>query len=373
MNNLNLPTILCVDDELDIIDAVSRQFRSKYHVLKATSGKQALKLLNDSDNKIALIIADQRMPEMGGVELLTHFLEQSPDTVRIILTGYADAEAIAEAINSAQAYRYLTKPWDPIDLEMAVEKGVELYKLNSELKEKKASLELALKELKQLDLAKNNFMILINHELKTPLTSIISYTELTLETNLSAEQMLYLNRIKKSGLRLKTLIDDTLLIVKNESNLLTLNTRALTPLELEGSLPFELHEQVKSKAQNIKFEIQTDKKMLGDLFYLNQIISRLIHNASKFGEEGSDVIVQFSSPANHRVEIAVENKGKPISLQIIEKIMNPFFLDEDVMNHSVGAGLGLTVCQALLKAHRSELQFRNLQNKVRVSFQLHAI
>jgi len=373
MRNENLPTILCVDDELDIVDAVARQFRSKYNVLKATSGKQALDFLGHTNQKIALVIADQRMPEMGGVELLTHFLEKSPDTIRIILTGYADAEAIVEAINSAQAYRYLTKPWDPIDLEIAVEKGIELYKLNTELKEKKNSLELALKELKQLDQAKNKFMILINHELKTPLTSIISYTDLALETNLSAEQMLYLNRIKKSGLRLKGLIDDTLLIVKNESNLLTLNTRALTPLEIEGSIPFELHEQIKSKAQKIRFDIQTDKKILGDIFYLNQIMTRLIHNASKFGDEGTELMVQFSSPANHRVEISVENKGNAISSKVIEKIVNPFFLDEDVMNHSVGAGLGLTVCQALLKAHRSELQFRNLQNKVRVSFQLHAI
>src|SRR6202012_3259788 len=123
-------------------------------------------------------VTDQRMPGMTGVELLSESMESTPDAVRILLTGYTDIESVIAAINSGQIYRYVTKPWDPVDLTNAVDKAIERYEMSAELKEKNAALEMALRELRVLDEAKSNFMILINHELKTPLTSMVSFLSL---------------------------------------------------------------------------------------------------------------------------------------------------------------------------------------------------
>src|SRR4051794_26536406 len=119
--------ILCVDDEIDNVDALERLFRKHYRVLKATSGREALDLL--AKNQVTVIISDQRMPNMSGVEFLSESIKTHPLAIRILLTGYTDIDSVIAAINSGQIYRYVTKPWDPVDLSNAVDKAVERYEI----------------------------------------------------------------------------------------------------------------------------------------------------------------------------------------------------------------------------------------------------
>ncbi|MBZ5494761.1 MAG: SpoIIE family protein phosphatase [Acidobacteriia bacterium] len=123
--------ILVVDDETANLQKLRRTFIDRFPVLAAASGNEALELIRKNDG-IAVIIADQRMPDMTGVELLRHTLRLLPDAVRIILTGYTDVEVLMEAINSCKVYRYVVKPWDPPDLLMTVERGIEAYRLARE-------------------------------------------------------------------------------------------------------------------------------------------------------------------------------------------------------------------------------------------------
>jgi len=133
-------TILCVDDEIDNVEALERLFRRKYTVLKATSGKEALAILDQHQNPISLIITDQRMPEITGVEFLEKTLQTHPETVRILLTGYTDLESVIMAVNQGQIFRYITKPWDPVDLANTVDHAIERYALGQELKQKTNNL-----------------------------------------------------------------------------------------------------------------------------------------------------------------------------------------------------------------------------------------
>src|SRR6185436_8485674 len=100
--------ILIVDDEPANLRSLARLFREQYQVLTAESGAEALKLLEQHD--VALLITDQRMPVMTGIELLKKTASLRPRMVRMILTGYTDIEALVEAINCGQVYRYVTKP-----------------------------------------------------------------------------------------------------------------------------------------------------------------------------------------------------------------------------------------------------------------------
>lgn len=120
--------ILVVDDEPDNLDLLYRTFRRDFQVLKADSGINALQVLA-SEGEVAVIISDQRMPEMKGTEFLSKTVPQFPDTVRIILTGFTDIEDLVEAINAGQVYKYITKPWDPGELKAVVQRAAETYDL----------------------------------------------------------------------------------------------------------------------------------------------------------------------------------------------------------------------------------------------------
>src|ERR1700734_364023 len=139
-------TILVVDDEKDIVDSIERQFRKKYKLLKTTSGVEALRIMQTET--IHLILSDQRMPEMTGVQLFERAQKIQPDAIRILLTGYTDVESVIAAVNTGQIYRYITKPWDPTELDVILKRALDAYDLKTELKEKNEKLEQALEELK---------------------------------------------------------------------------------------------------------------------------------------------------------------------------------------------------------------------------------
>ena len=120
--------IMIVDDEPANLRLLERLFRQDYHVLTAESGADALSLLEQHD--VALIITDQRMPGMSGIELLKRTTSLRPHMVRIILTGYTDVESLVEAINDGQVYRYVTKPWSNDDLRLTVGRALEHYETN---------------------------------------------------------------------------------------------------------------------------------------------------------------------------------------------------------------------------------------------------
>nr|WP_275583606.1 response regulator [Archangium primigenium] len=114
---------MLVDDEPDVIDLLQRMFHKRYRVLTAPSGPQALELLRQ--HPVDLLITDQRMPEMTGIELVAATRAEGIDVTAILLTGYTDPEDIIAAINRGQVYRYITKPWDLNDLLITVKNAVE--------------------------------------------------------------------------------------------------------------------------------------------------------------------------------------------------------------------------------------------------------
>lgn len=128
MERRKKPKMLVVDDEPDNLDLLYRTFRRDFRVFKADSGANALEVLS-AEGEVAVIISDQRMPEMKGTEFLSQTVPQFPDTVRIILTGFTDVEDLVEAINSGQVYKYITKPWDPNELKGVVDRAAETYEI----------------------------------------------------------------------------------------------------------------------------------------------------------------------------------------------------------------------------------------------------
>lgn len=360
------PTILCVDDENDNLEALERIFRKKYNILKAISGAQALQLIEKYGDSISLILTDQRMPEMTGIEVLENVIGRFPDMIRILITGFTDLESVIQAINKGQIYQYITKPWDPVDLSNTVDRAVERFTVGKELAIRTKQLEVAYNELKTLDDAKSKFMILINHELKTPLTSVINFLSLLSETPLTEEQKLYVDRTIKSSNKLRQIIEDVLILVRAELNQVHLDPQSLILTSVENLFNSENKTAKEKKSITLvesieALEFKADKRLF------EQILNRILSNAIKFSKDHSVIEIKGSKIGNF-YEFKIFNKGENISEPALKKIFQPFYIDENIMNHSVGLGLGLSICDKLLKLHGTSLNLRNVEDGVQVSF-----
>ena len=131
MTEAKRPKILIVDDEEAILETMTFTFMDDYEVLTTSDPEKALSMIEEND-PISVVITDQRMPKMTGVELLKSVYERFPATVRIILTGFADSEATVKAINDGHIYGYVNKPWEPEELKTIVRRAAQLHDLTCE-------------------------------------------------------------------------------------------------------------------------------------------------------------------------------------------------------------------------------------------------
>jgi response regulator RpfG family c-di-GMP phosphodiesterase len=134
MNQIN---VLYIDDELHNLTSFKATFRRDFNVFTCDSASEGRAILEKND--IHVILSDQRMPKMTGIEFFESILHDFPQPIRILITGYTDIEAVIGAINRGQVYKYLTKPWNDNDIRNFIEKAYEVFRLrkeNEELTEK---------------------------------------------------------------------------------------------------------------------------------------------------------------------------------------------------------------------------------------------
>src|SRR5947207_2759923 len=171
-------SILVIDDEPDVVESVRDLLRLDYRVLGATRAREGIGIL--AQEAIDVVMTDQRMPEMSGVEFLHHVRETHPDAIRLLFTAHADVRAVVEAINRGSVYRYIAKPWDPDELQSIVRDAVERHdlieerqRLLADLERSNADIRAANAALVQANELKSNFIQVAGHELRTPLTTLV--------------------------------------------------------------------------------------------------------------------------------------------------------------------------------------------------------
>jgi response regulator RpfG family c-di-GMP phosphodiesterase len=147
MNNDKI-SILYVDDEENNLISFKATFRLKYKVFKAISGTEAIKILEN--NLIHVIITDQRMPNMTGVEFLEKVIDKFADPIRILLTGFTDMNAVVDAINKGKIFHYLTKPWNEEELDKTIERAFDIYMEKEKIKQMNEKLEISNSQLEFL-------------------------------------------------------------------------------------------------------------------------------------------------------------------------------------------------------------------------------
>jgi DNA-binding NtrC family response regulator len=140
--------VLYIDDEIHNLNSFKAAFRRDFNIHVAQSAREGRKILDQ--NEIAVIVTDQRMPVMTGIEFLESIIPVYPDTIRILLTGFSDINAVMDAINRGQVYKYLVKPWADEELKMYIQNAIEIYHLRKENRDLAHKLELANKLLDNL-------------------------------------------------------------------------------------------------------------------------------------------------------------------------------------------------------------------------------
>jgi adenylate cyclase len=173
------PVIICVDDEQTILDSLEidllKAFEDKYLIETAESGEEALELLSEllaEQYEVPLVISDHIMPNMKGDQLLRSVHAISPKSLKIMLTGQADLDAVANAINYAKLYRYIPKPWQPDDLKLTVTEAIYRYFQDKQLAEKQIELQEMNQELAKLN-RKQAMLIAKLHENESRLTQYL--------------------------------------------------------------------------------------------------------------------------------------------------------------------------------------------------------
>lgn len=160
-------SILYLDDEEQNLVSFQALFRRQYNVFTTTSAHEAVDILNN--NQIHIIFSDQKMPDVSGVEFFETILPDFPQPVRILLTGYADIEAVIDAINKGQVYRYVAKPWDANELAICIENALDKYRREQELQSKSNDLE-------ESNAALEQFVFSASQELRNPTEHILQAT-----------------------------------------------------------------------------------------------------------------------------------------------------------------------------------------------------
>lgn len=141
--------VLYVDDEINNLNSFKAAFRRDFDIHVAQSAREGRRILDM--NEIGVVITDHRMPGMTGIEFLESIIPIYPDTIRILLTGFSDMNAVMDAINRGQVYKYLVKPWQNDELKMYIQNALEIYHLRRENKELAHKLQMAIAEINALN------------------------------------------------------------------------------------------------------------------------------------------------------------------------------------------------------------------------------
>ena len=331
--NATTVKVLYIDDEENNLHAFKAGFRRQYEIYTAISAADGLKILENV--AVHVVIADQRMPEITGVEFFKSITETYPDPTRILLTGYTDIEALADAINHGHIYRYITKPWNELELHNSIKNAYDAYKAKIDLRNKVAELEKTNDEL-------NRFIYSISHELRAPLVSVIGIVNLVKMEDLFHSSGEYWKLIETCSNKLDYYIQKTLQYYKNnkiESD--------QSPVDFE-KLISELIKLYSYTDKETKFTVDIDQEevFVGDAFRIEVILGNLISNAinyQKVNEPNKKVAI--SVKVNKEIaEIKVRDNGIGILDEHLEKIFAQFFKGK---NHH-GSGLGLFIVKEAL-------------------------
>lgn len=355
------PMVLYLDDEIGNLTAFHAAFRRKYKIFTAENVAKAYAELSQNPD-IKVLITDQRMPDMSGIQFIQSINDDYPHLIKMILTGYSDIEDIIAAINSGAVFRYITKPWEEEELSHVIEYAVKYYDLEAEKRNLITELTEAKLRAEEANNIKSKFLANMSHELRTPMHSIITFSRQGLERierwN-NAQHTENLELIKSSAERLLALLNDLLDLSKLEAEAVNYNFREHDIVDIVKNSMKSLDSLIQDKQLQASIKAAEDVPLVEcDGSKIMQVIINLFSNAIKFTTAGKRIDVEISVQDNS-VLIAVIDEGVGIPENELDSIFDKFVQSSKTSTHAGGTGLGLTICKEIILSHNGGIWAEN--------------
>jgi len=342
------PTILVVDDEVTIRDLCATALTG-YRTLQAEEGSHALEIL--AREPVDLVLTDVMMPVMNGLDLLGQIKQRDPTQLVVMMTGFGDKEVILRALK-ADADEFIQKPINLLQLKTVIGKVLERKALQEELL-----------ELKRIDHLKSEFLGLISHKLKTPITVISLFIQ-NLERELSADSdpdyrknlELILEESNHLGELVQSLLQFSNIILRDRPAAPT----AFNPAELLADCLIELRSPANRSGVRLEHQFPDElPPVTGDRQLLQLALRAIIDNAIKFTPERGQVVVS-AAVEEEQIVIRVTDDGCGIPIEEQPKVFEKFYqIDPDHTGQIRGFGLGLYYARLIIQEHAGSLTLQS--------------
>ncbi len=356
--------ILVIDDEMGIREGCRRALTPQGFSVE-TAGNLEEGLQKIQDTNFDLVLLDVMLPDGRGTDLLVPIQEKDPETVAIIITGYATIELAVEAIKKG-AYDFVPKPFDTDILLLTVHQGIERRRLALETKrlvaaEKKAE-ELARvnEEMERLDRYKTHFTVMVAHELRAPIAALQSFLLSILKGYVPPEkQEEILERAVARAQELLDLVNDLLNLASAREEITPAMAKDLSLADVLEKLlpPF----QSQAVDEGLKFEVNIRQRPSLEAVpeQIEQLWTNLISNAIKYTPEGGEVVITLDEDKGWAIG-TVEDNGIGISPEHQTLVFEEFFRTPQAKDHNhLGTGLGLSLARRIVEGHGGSIELES--------------
>ncbi len=376
--------VLCIDDESIVLESLKEQIQQEFvgelQVEIAESGDEALEIFDElveDGYEIPVVVADFIMPGMKGDTLLEKIHNTKPEAKTILLTGQASLEGVSNAVNKADLYRFIAKPWEKQDLILTIKEALKSYEQektifiqNEELKELNTNLEKKVEqrtqELKELNATKDKFFSIIAHDLKNPFNTLMGFTELLLENLSDYDQEKlkeFIGILHDTSKHSYALLENLLEWSRSQTGRLEITPEKIKLCSIFNENIDLLSNNASKKHIQLINSIDPDTEAFADSNMINTVIRNLISNAIKY-TKANGTITGSSKLTGNMIEISVTDNGIGIAPENIEKL---FKIDVNYSTkgtaEETGTGLGLILCREFVNKNGGKIWVKSEYGK----------
>lgn len=352
MDNKRKIKVLYIDDEPNNLISFKASFRFDYNIFIANNIQEALERLQENPD-ISVILSDQKMPGMTGVEFFEDIRTKYPNPIRILITGYSDIDSVINAINRGHVFRYIKKPWTDVDVQSAIDEAHKFYITSSLLALKNDELQKAYDEL-------DKFAYSATHDMRGPILSVLGIIDLTKNAEDMAEIKEMVGMMENAMLRLDNYIQnlhDHYSIRRGELN--------ITDIDFENVMKdmSDLYD-ITGKLRNVTFKksVHQNGKFRSDDISIKIILNNLLSNAFKYQKrDNNDKFVSIDIKSeNGTTVITVQDNGIGIPQKNMNDVFTMFFRGA---NDEIGSGFGLYNVKDALGKISGKIELESVENE----------
>ncbi|MDQ8186563.1 hybrid sensor histidine kinase/response regulator [Pelagicoccus sp. SDUM812002] len=349
-------TILYVDDEPGNLSAFRITFRRDYNILLAENAEEGLRLFEQEE--VDLVLSDQRMPGMSGVQFLERVSEINPGPCRILVTAYSDIDAIQQAVNRASIFKYVRKPWDTEKLSKTIEQALEVYglrkmnrALNDELSDKNKALEEANFTLRESDQLKYDFLRIISHEMRTPLNGLRGAAQLlkiNTDKEPTSQNKELVTIVESSTHRLEQFLLLAERITSLKAKRYKLELQETDIARLIRNAVSTIASELEQNQQSVNYELCPYTHTLADSQLLSICVREILNNAVRHSPQRGEITIRTHS-AHEKLAIEVSDQGTGFPEPVLRNLFK-IFIREDI-GQDRGLGLNLALTKLVMDLH----------------------